>query len=279
MNFELSLKQTVEKFGLAADKSLGQNFLLDQHVTDKIIALSLFRQGLEDFSGFSVFEVGPGPGGLTRAVLSKNPKSLCVVEADKRCVDVMQDLRRQAQTPFEIIFGDALETDFSQMGEDPRQVVSNLPYHVSVPLLTAWLKNMGAYAALTLMFQKEVAERIVANIQTKAYGRLSVLAQLVAQIDKLMDLNPQCFVPAPKVWSSVLLFRPLETRPSLKDLEKVEKLTTAAFSQRRKMIRQSLKLFADLEKACSVAGVPLTARAEEIAPLQYLKMARVLFAS
>ncbi len=279
MDFELSLKQTVEKFGLAADKSLGQNFLLDQNVTDKIIALSLLCQGLEDFSAFSVFEVGPGPGGLTRAVLSKNPKSLCVVEADERCVNIMQDLRRQVQTPFEIIFGDALETDFSQQGEMPRQVVSNLPYHISVPLLTGWLKNMGAYAALTLMFQKEVAERITASIQTKAYGRLSVLAQLTAQIDKLMDLNPQCFVPAPKVWSSVLLFRPLETRLSLKDLEKVEKLTTAAFSQRRKMIRQSLKLFAGLEDACAAAGVPLTARAEEITPLQYLKMARILFAS
>ena len=279
MDFELSLKQTVEKFGLAADKSLGQNFLLDQNVTDKIIALSLLRQGLEDFSAFSVFEVGPGPGGLTRAVLSNNPKSLCVVEADERCVNIMQDLRRQVQTPFEIIFGDALETDFSQKGEMPRQVVSNLPYHISVPLLTGWLKNIGAYAALTLMFQKEVAERIVANIQTKAYGRLSVLAQLTAQIDKLMDLNPQCFVPAPKVWSSVLLFRPLETPLPRKDLEKVEKLTTAAFSQRRKMIRQSLKSFAGLEEACAAAGVPLTARAEEIAPLQYLKMARILFAS
>lgn len=278
MDFELSLKQTVEKFGLAANKSLGQNFLLDQNVTDKIMALSLSRQNLADFSNFHVFEVGPGPGGLTRAVLSKNPKSLCVVEADERCVAIMQDLRQQVQTPFEIISGDALQTDFSRMGKAPRQIVSNLPYHISVPLLTGWLKNMGAYAALTLMFQKEVAERIVASVKTKAYGRLSVLAQLTAQIDKLMDLNPQCFVPAPKVWSSVLLFRPLPKPLSLADVEKVEKLTTAAFSMRRKMIRQSLKSFAGLENACATVGVPLTARAEEIAPLDYLKMARILFA-
>ena len=259
MDFELSLKQTVEKFGLAADKALGQNFLLDQNVTDKIMTLSLSRQNLTDLTSFDVFEVGPGPGGLTRAVLSKNPKSLCVVEADERCVAIMQDLRQQVQTPFEIISGDALQTDFSRMGKAPRQIVSNLPYHISVPLLTGWLKNIGAYAALTLMFQKEVAERIVASVKTKAYGRLSVLAQLTAQIDKLMDLNPQCFVPAPKVWSSVLL-------------------TTAAFSMRRKMIRQSLKSFAGLEEACVAVGVPLTARAEEIAPLDYLKMARLLFA-
>lgn len=277
MDFRLSLKETVVKYGLAAQKALGQNFLLNQNMTDKIIALSLQAQKLKDFSGCHVFEVGPGPGGLTRAILSQNPKKLTVIEADERAVHIMNDLRDEVSAPMEVVWGDALQKNFALMGNMPRQVVSNLPYHISVPLLTGWLKNMGAYQALTLMFQKEVAQRIMAHVQDKSYGRLSVLAQLNAEVVHLIDLNPACFVPAPKVWSSVLLFLPLLKHPEIEDLERVEKLTAVAFSQRRKMIRQSLKAFAKLEEAAALAGVPLTARAEEILPEQYLKMAQVLF--
>lgn len=278
MDFKLSLKEAVEKYGLSARKALGQNFLLNQNITDKIIALSLQAQKFKDFSQCHVFEVGPGPGGLTRAVLNQNPQTLTVVEADDRSVQIMKDLQKDVpHIPFDIILGDAFKVDFATLKKAPRQVVSNLPYHISVPLLTGWLKNMGAYQALTLMFQKEVAERIEANIKSKAYGRLSVLAQLNAKIVHLIDLNPACFLPAPKVWSSVLLFLPLSARPTLSDVEKVEKLTAVAFVQRRKMIRQSLKAFSYLKEACASANVPLTARAEEIRPEQYLKMAKILF--
>lgn len=276
MDFALSLKETVEKYGLMAKKSLGQNFLLNSNITDKIIKLSLEKQGLKDFGGRYVFEVGPGPGGLTRSVLGKNPLKLTVVEMDERCIKIMEDLRDSLNVALNIINADALTLNFADMEHSPRQVISNLPYNISVPLLTGWLKNMKAYEALTLMFQKEVAERITANTCTKSYGRISVLAQLICQVDKLLDLNPECFVPAPKIWSSVLLFRPLTNIPSAEILEKVEMLTAKAFGQRRKMVRQSLKSVAGIEKACAAAGVELTARAENITPEQYLLLAQNL---
>jgi 16S rRNA (adenine1518-N6/adenine1519-N6)-dimethyltransferase len=276
MEFALSLKETVEQYGLMAKKSLGQNFLLNSNITDKIIRLSLEKQGLKDFSGRCLFEVGPGPGGLTRAVLSNNPLKLTVVEMDERCIKIMEDLRDSLNVPLDIINADALTLNFAAMEQTPRQVISNLPYNISVPLLTGWLKNMEAYEALTLMFQKEVAERITASIGTKSYGRISVLAQLICRVDKLLDLNPECFVPAPKIWSTVLLFRPLADIPSAELLSKVEMLTAAAFGQRRKMVRQSLKPVAGVESACRAAGVELTARAENITPEQYLLMAQNL---
>ena len=276
MDFKLTLKETVEQYGLMAKKSLGQNFLLDQNITDKIIRLSLERQGLKDFSGVNVVEIGSGPGGLTRAILEKQPATLTVVEMDERAVKIMEDLRSYAPCPLNIINADALEIDLEEQTASPRQIVSNLPYNVSVPLTVSWLKQMPAFAAMTLMFQKEVAARITAAIKTKDYGRVSVLVQLVCRVDKLFDLPPTCFVPAPKVWSSVLLFRPKEKIPSVALLDKVEKITAAAFGQRRKMIRQSLKSFAGIEQACAAAGVDMTMRAEEITPEKYLLLAQNL---
>lgn len=274
MDFSLSLRETVEKYGLMAKKSLGQNFLLDQNITDKIIRTSLSKQGLPDFSDRSVWEIGPGPGGLTRAVLKAEPQKLTVIEMDPRCIQIMQDLREDVKAPMEIVEGDALAYDFQQQHALKKQIVSNLPYHVSVPLLMGWLKNMSDYEAMTLMFQKEVADRIMGPIKTKNYGRLSVIAQLTCQIDRLMDLNPECFVPAPKIWSSVLLFRPKDVIPTPEVLQKVEKVTALAFSQRRKMIRQSLKSLPNLESAANVAGIELTQRAEEISPEQFCLIAK-----
>ena len=271
-----SLRVTVEEHGLMAKKALGQNFLLDRNITDKIIRLSLEKQHLQDFANADVFEVGPGPGGLTRAVMSAEPRHFTVVEMDERCVQIMEDIRRLAPEKMTIINGDALTTDFSIMGEEPRHVVSNLPYNISVPLLVGWLKNISRYRSLTLMFQKEVAERIMASIKTKDYGRISILSQLQCQIDKLMDLSPECFVPAPKIWSSVLLFRPLENTLTEEQINKIERITQVCFAQRRKMIRQSLKGFANLEAAAEKAGVLLTMRPEEITPTQFLILAENL---
>ena len=271
-----SLRVTVEAFGLMAKKALGQNFLLDRNITDKIVRLSLEKQGLKDFSGENVFEVGPGPGGLTRSVMRANPKSLTVVEMDERCIGIMEDIRRLAPEQMEIISGDALQVDFSVLKQPPRHIVSNLPYNVSVPLLLNWLSNIDAYRSLTLMFQKEVADRIMAPIKTKNYGRISILSQLQCQIDRLIDLSPECFVPAPKIWSSVLLFRPKEKTLSKEQIAKIEKITQAAFAQRRKMIRQSLKGYVGLESAAQKAGVLLTQRPEEITPQQFLILAENL---
>lgn len=271
-----SLRVTVEAHGLMAKKALGQNFLLDRNITDKIIRLSLEKQGLKDYSEADVFEVGPGPGGLTRAVMSADPRHLTVVEMDERCLQIMEDIRCFAPQKMDIINADALTIDFSTMGKFPRHIVSNLPYNISVPLLVGWLRKIQNFGSLTLMFQKEVAERIMAPIKTKDYGRISVLAQLQCKIEKLMDLSPECFVPAPKIWSSVLLFTPLKKTLTSDQIQKIEKITQTCFAQRRKMIRQSLKGYQNLESAAEKAGVLLTMRPEEIVPQKFLLLAENL---
>lgn len=270
----LSLRETVDSHGLMAKKALGQNFLLDQNITDKIIRSSLEVRGLTDFSGEDVFEIGPGPGGLTRAVLKANPHSITVIEMDERCIEIMQELQAVYGSKLQIVNGDALKFDFGQKTEYPKSIVSNLPYHISVPLLLGFLQQMRQFSSLTLMFQKEVAERICAEPNNKNYGRLSVISQLVCKVKLLFNLNPSCFVPAPKIWSSVLLFTPQKNMPSAEELQKLEKITEAAFGQRRKMIRQSLKSLPNLEKASAAAGVVLTDRAENITPEQYLILAQ-----
>lgn len=271
-----SLRVTVDAHGLMAKKALGQNFLLDQNITNKIISQTLQRQKLKDFSGAHVIEVGPGPGGLTRAILCAEPESLTVIEMDDRCIDIMNKIKEKTFAKMQIINGDALKTDFSALSDSPRHIISNLPYNISVPLLINWLKRISAYSSLTLMFQKEVAERITASVRTKDYGRISVLSQLQCSVEPLFDLSPDCFTPAPKIWSTVLLFRPLEKTLSPQQITKIEKLTSSAFGQRRKMIRQSLKSVPDLEEKCAQLGIPLTARAEELTPQQFLALANLL---
>ncbi len=269
-----SLKLTVEAHGLLAKKSLGQNFLLDKNITDKIIALSLKKQNLNNYNGCHIFEVGPGPGGLTRAVISNNPDKMTVIELDERCIQIMQDINSKTGNILEILNQDALKFDFSYNENKPKHIVSNLPYNISVPLLTKWLYDINCYKSLTLMFQKEVADRIQAPISTKDYGRLSVLSQLQCKITRLLDLNPECFTPAPKIWSSVLLFQPLEKTLNKEEIAKLEKLTSQAFSMRRKMIRQSLKSIQNLEEICEKIGIKPTMRPEEITPKQFLSLSK-----
>ncbi len=274
MNELPSLKETVELYGLLAKKSLGQNFLLDRNITDKIVRTSLAAQGKADFKNEIVYEVGPGPGGLTRAILQTEPQRLTVIEMDERCIQIMRDIQAVVGDRLQIIEGDALKFDFTQAEKFPKNIVSNLPYNISVPLLIGWLKNMPQFSSLTLMFQKEVAERIMAAPNNKNYGRISVLAQLVSKIKPLMNLNPNCFVPAPKIWSTVLLFQPLERIIDPAVLTQVEKITELAFGQRRKMVRQSLKSLPNLEMMCQAAEIDLTSRAENITPEQYLLLAQ-----
>ncbi len=269
-----SLKTTVDAHGLMAKKALGQNFLLDNNVTDKIIRESLRRQNLSNFSQSFVFEIGPGPGGLTRSVLRAAPEKLTVIEMDERCIAIMEEIKEKTGDHLTIINGDALKTDIATLDGHPKHIVSNLPYNISVPLLMSWLEQINNYASLTLMFQKEVADRITAPINCKDYGRLSIVAQLQCKIEKLLDLSPDCFVPAPKIWSSVLLFRPQPQTLSKEELKKIEHLTSLAFSQRRKMIRQSLKSISDLEEKCEKIGIQTTFRPEQITPQQFLELAR-----
>lgn len=270
-----SLRETVEQFDLMAKKALGQNFLLDRNITDKIIRTSLDHQNKPSFEGEYVFEVGPGPGGLTRSVLAHNPEKLTVVEMDNRCISIMNEIKNKVGDKLEIINGDALKLDLANLPGNPKNIVSNLPYNISVPLLIGWLKNIKEYSSLTLMFQKEVADRITAPTSCKDYGRISVLAQLTCKVERLFDINPSCFVPAPKIWSTVVLFRPQTELVDPILLEKVEKLTTTAFNQRRKMIRQSMKSIPDFEAKCATLGIPTTFRAEQITPQQYLELAKL----
>ena len=269
----LSLREVVDKYELMAKKSLGQNFLLDLNITRKIVRESLVKQGKSDFSKMNMIEIGPGPGGLTRAVIETNPKSLTVIEMDDRCIEIMRELKDQYKQPMNIIQGDAMKCDIVSITQEPRGIISNLPYNISVPLLTNWLENAEQYDNLTLMFQKEVADRIVANIGSKEYGRISVLAQLTCKITRLFDLNPQNFVPAPKVWSTVLLFQPHREQPEKKVLNIVEKLTAKAFGQRRKMLRQSLKSIVGIKDILNEQKIPEDLRAENITPQEYLKIA------
>ena len=271
-----SLRDTVEQYGLLAKKSLGQNFLLDMNITDKIIRCSLEAQGKANFQNENVYEIGPGPGGLTRAILKANPQKLTVIEMDSRCIEIMRDIKKLVGEQLQIVEGDALQYDFTSDREAVKNIVSNLPYNISVPLLLNWLKNMQNFASLTLMFQKEVAERITAEPDNKTYGRISVMAQLTCKIKTLFNLNPNCFVPAPKIWSTVLLFEPLATIPPADILQKVEKLTELAFNQRRKMLRQSLKSVVNLQQICEQVNIDPTARAENLTPQQYLKLAELI---
>ena len=271
-----SLRATVETHGLMAKKALGQNFLLDSNITDKIIRLSLEKQNLYDFAHADVFEIGPGPGGLTRAILKANPQKLTVVEMDDRCIAIMEEIKALVGERLEIINGDALKIDFSKLGNAPRHIISNLPYNISVPLLTGWLMDISNFSSLTLMFQKEVADRITATPGNKNYGRISVLAQLLCKIERLFDLNPNCFVPAPQIWSSVLLFQPLGNDISKENIKKLEQLTALAFGQRRKMIRQSLKSIPGIEAALEKLEIPNSWRAEQLSPQQFLSLARTL---
>ena len=273
---QLSLKETVQKYGLLAKKSLGQNFLLDMNITQKIVRMSLSAQKKEDFSNDNLIEVGPGPGGLTRAVLENSPKSLTVIEMDDRCIEIMQELKEDTSIPFSIIAGDALKQDYTILAPCPRDIISNLPYNISVPLLTGWLRNAFEYESLTLMFQKEVADRILADAGEKAYGRISVLSQLTCKVVRLFDINPESFVPAPKIWSTVLLFLPFEKQPSKDELSLVENLTEVAFGQRRKMIRQSMKKIPNLADVLQKLEISGEKRAENLSPEQYLQIAKEL---
>ena len=269
-----NLRATVDAHDLMAKKALGQNFLLDQNITDKIISLSLSVQGKEDFVGGFVFEVGPGPGGLTRSILKKDPEKLTVIEMDDRCIAIMQEIKDKVGDKLEIVNGDAMAQDFVSLAPQPRHIVSNLPYNISVPLLIGWLKEIESYQSLTLMFQKEVAERIMAPIRTKDYGRVSILAQLLCKVDKLFDINPNCFTPAPKIWSTVLVFRPLHSGLTSDEIKKIEQVTNVAFSQRRKMIRHSLKTIPNIAEILEKMGVGDNLRAEELTPQQFLEIAR-----
>lgn len=267
-----TLKTVINAYGLSVKKSLGQHFLLDGAITDRI------ARHAGDLSQMNVIEIGPGPGGLTRSLLKANAKKVFAIEKDMRCIAALQDIKTIAGERLEIIEGDALTMDLMEIGA-PRIVVANLPYNIATELLFQWLETMyqdpKAFASLTLMFQKEVAERIVAKPRTKAYGRVSVMSQWLCECRIDMELPPGAFSPPPKVSSAVVTFVP-RAKP-LADVEKkaLEKVVATAFNQRRKMLRQSLKSLGG-EELLKKAGIDPTCRAEELDVATFCKLARLI---
>ncbi len=268
------LREVIKAHDLGAKKSLGQNFLLDLNLTRKI------ARAAGDLSQCTVLEVGPGPGGLTRALLMEGAAKVIAVERDARCLPALAEISKAYPGRLEVVEGDALEIDAAALTKGaPTKIVANLPYNVGTALLIQWLAGPPAWPpfwqSLTLMFQKEVAQRIVAEPGSKAYGRLAVLAQWRSAPYLAFDVAPTAFVPPPKVTSSIIHIEPCappEDAPSIKTLERV---TQAAFGQRRKMLRAALKqLTPNPEPLLEAAQIAPTARAEEVDVAGFCRLAR-----
>lgn len=260
------LRTVITQHGLAARKSLGQHFLLDGNITEKIVRLA------GDLAGCHVIEIGPGPGGLTRALLASNAATVTAIERDDRCLAALEPLVQAAGGRFRLVAQDALAVDVTQLAPAPRSIIANLPYNIGTELLIGWLHQYRALAGMTLMFQREVAERLYAAPDSKPYGRLSVLAQSCCCVEKLFHLPARAFTPPPKVESTVVRFHPLPDGPDEVLLKKLEQVTAAAFGQRRKMLRSSLATIGG-ETLLAAAGIAATRRAETLTVQEYLRLA------
>ena len=268
------LRDIIATHGLDAKKSLGQNFLLDLNLTSKIARLA------GDISGHDVLEVGPGPGGLTRGILAAGARRVVALEKDPRCMPALAQISAAYPGRLDVFNADALEFDMRGQLTGPVRVVANLPYNVGTELLVRWLTPKDwppFWSSLTLMFQKEVAERIIAKPGTKAYGRLGILAQWKSTPSVVMELPPEAFTPPPKVYSAVVHLEALAEPRFPAPAGLLSSTVAMAFNQRRKMLRSSLKSAApDIEKALRDAGLKPTARAEEISLEGFCALARRL---
>jgi 16S rRNA (adenine1518-N6/adenine1519-N6)-dimethyltransferase len=270
------LRDVIRDYGLAAQKSLGQNFLLDLNLTRKIARVAM---PLEEAT---IIEIGPGPGGLTRALLMEGARHVIVVEKDVRCQPILEEISAAYPGRVTIKMGDALHISWPELlaaHTGPFRIVANLPYNVGTPLLIHWLSQQPwppFYDRMVLMFQREVAQRIVARTGEDHYGRLAVLSQWLSEPDIVFDVHPSAFTPPPKVTSSVVRLIPRAV-PLSCSLKKLETVTRAAFGQRRKMLRQSLKsVFPDPQAVCADVGLVPTMRAEEVPLSAFLALAQRL---
>ena len=258
------LRDVIKRYGLGARKSLGQHFLLDLNLCARIARTA------GNLDGVNVIEIGPGPGGLTRALLDTGARKVVAVERDHRCVEALSELGAAHPGRLEIIEADALETDIVALTPAPRRIVANLPYNVSTPLLLGWLRRITEFDGLTLMFQKEVAERLAAGPGVKNYGRLSIITQWLCDVRHEFNVSKQAFTPPPKVASSVVTLTPRAQPLAPADWNSLEAVTALAFGQRRKMLRSSLK---SLNLDFAALGIAPTARAEELSVEQFCAIA------
>jgi 16S rRNA (adenine1518-N6/adenine1519-N6)-dimethyltransferase len=270
------LREVIARHGIAARKSLGQHFILDLNVTRRI-ARAAVTHGGGSLDDATIIEIGPGPGGLTRSLLEAGAKRVVAIERDRRAIAALAELAVAYPGRLDLVEGDALDLDPAAMTDAPRQIVANLPYNIATALLLRWLDRIADYRSLTLMFQREVAERLVAAPRSPAYGRLSVIVQWLAEPKILFDLPPSAFVPPPKVTSSVVSLVPRATPLAPASKAALERVTAAAFGQRRKMLRASLRTLGVMpEPLLDAAGITPTARAEELSVAQFCALARAL---
>lgn len=271
------LRETIAAHGLMARKSLGQNFLFDLNLTGRIA-----RSGGTLAAGTTI-EIGPGPGGLTRALLDNGARHVIAIERDPRMLPIQQEIASAYPERLEVIQADALAIPVHTLGASPRRIVANLPYNVATPLILEWLKHIQAFECLVVMLQKEVVNRLAARPRTSDYGRLTIITQWLCTVEPLFDVNPRAFIPPPKVTSTVvrLVPRPAPLAPCRFDM--LEAVTAAAFNQRRKMLRSSLKGLAAYmpsgmtpEDLCAAANIVPTARAEELDISQFCALANSL---
>lgn len=261
------LREVIDKHDLRARKSLGQNFLLDLNLTHRI------ARAAGPLTDVDVIEIGPGPGGLTRALLGEGAKAVHAIERDPRCVEALQELIDASDGRLHVSEADALSVDISKVGNSPRRIVANLPYNVATPLLLNWLQQADQILSMTCMFQSEVADRLAAKPGSKSYGRLSVIAQWLCEVRPEFTVPPQAFTPPPKVTSTIVTLTPRPEPLKPARWSYLEKVTAAAFGQRRKMLRASLKpLKIDLERL----GIDPTLRAENLSVETFCQIAEAL---
>ncbi|MBU6448656.1 MAG: 16S rRNA (adenine(1518)-N(6)/adenine(1519)-N(6))-dimethyltransferase RsmA [Rhodospirillales bacterium] len=263
-----SLAEVVRRFDLRADKSLGQHFLLDPVLLARIAAAS------GNLEGLNVIEIGPGPGGLTRALLETKAMHVTAIEYDKRAVAAITQLAATTER-LTIIEADAIKANLPALVAAPRAIIANLPYNIGTLLLVNWLQQAADYHSMTLMFQLEVAERICAGPNTGAYGRVSVLAQWLCEVTMLMHIPASAFAPPPKVESALIRLVPRPEQPSPAELKTMERLTAAAFGQRRKMLRGALKGLGG-DALCAKAGIDSSRRAETLKVEEFVALMRAL---
>ena len=271
----LTTSQIIKKYDLGAKKSLGQNFILDKNFTDKIVSLA------GDLSGAEVLEIGPGPGSLTRSILDAGPKKLIAIERDERCIKALSELTDFYQEKLEIINGDAVKINEEEIFTSPDKIkiIANLPYNIGTILLLKWLKLPHKISSMHLMLQKEVVDRITAKKGEEAYGRLSILVNLLCQTKMALKVNKTVFTPQPKVTSAIVEIIPREKPLFEVDLKNLEKVTATAFNQRRKMLKSSLKpIFQNSEEILKGLNINPELRAETLEIEDFCRIANAISA-
>lgn len=265
------LSDVLKKYGITPKKELGQNFLFDLNLTDRIVRSA---GNLEDVT---VIEIGPGPGGLTRSILHGGAKKVVAIDQDTRCMGALHDIAEASGGRLEVVHADALAINERELTTGRTKIIANLPYNIATVLLFKWLETPELFESMTLMFQKEVADRIMAKPRTKAYGRLSVMTQWCCDVKDNFDISPKAFIPPPKVTSTVITITPRQMPVAEADKTTLENLCKAVFGQRRKTLRSSLKqLTPNPEELLQYAGILPEKRPEELGIEEFCALARAL---